>query len=97
MDKSTLMTLVENFVRSAGLLEDLEAFQKGALVAQNPFSFQSLTELDDADRACLQDEIDRKWHHPKDMWITVVVCSIGAAVQGWDQVRLLRSSSSCSL
>ena len=35
--------------------------------------------------ACCHAKVTRKWKHPAKLYITVIVCSIGAAVQGWDQ------------
>jgi len=44
-----------------------------------------MPELDDDDKAVLRLEVTKKWSHPWKLYITVAVCSIGAAVQGWDQ------------
>lgn len=88
MAKDTLLSNVNLFVRQAGLEHDMEYFRKGALVAQDPTNYEAIPELDDEDRAVLHDEASRKWHRPKKLWFTVAVCSIGAAVQGWDQVRV---------
>ncbi|KAJ9611716.1 hypothetical protein H2200_004900 [Cladophialophora chaetospira] len=83
--KTALLEQVEDFVHKAGLEAELEIFKKGALVAQKPFEFENIAELDDEDRDTLRDEVQRKWHQPRAMWVTTLVCSIGAAVQGWDQ------------
>lgn len=67
------------------MTSELELLQKGALVAQNPAGYESLPELDDDERSALRVEVTKKWNHPWKLYITIAVCSIGAAVQGWDQ------------
>jgi hypothetical protein len=63
---------------------------KGALVAQNPAGIDEITELDDEDRRILREEVTHKWKHPRILYLTIVLNSIAAAIQGWDQTgRLL--------
>ncbi|CAG8283231.1 unnamed protein product [Penicillium salamii] len=83
--KAELLAEVESFARENGLWDHLPIFRKGALVAQNPTEFESINELDEEDRTVLRNELTRKWHHPKALWLTIFTCSVGAAVQGWDQ------------
>ncbi|CAG9983719.1 unnamed protein product [Clonostachys byssicola] len=83
--KQTVLELVEAFAREAGLDDEIDIFRKGVLVAQDPSGFEFIEDLDDEDKETLRSEVERKWHQPKHLWITVAVCSIGAAVQGWDQ------------
>lgn len=59
--------------------------RKGALVAQDPPAFESIEELDDVERNALRNEVLHKWRQPKSLYFTVILCSVGAAVQGWDQ------------
>lgn len=59
--------------------------KKGALVAQDPAGYQNLSELNEDEKNALYLEVTKKWHHPFLLYMTVAVCSIGAAVQGWDQ------------
>ena len=59
--------------------------QKGALVAQDPPAFESIAELDEGERDALRNEVLHKWRQPLALYFTVILCSIGAAVQGWDQ------------
>lgn len=42
-------------------------------------------DLGEDEKEALRIEVTRKWKHPAKLYITIVVCSIGAAVQGWDQ------------
>ena len=59
--------------------------RKGALVAQDPPAFEQIEDLEDVERDALRNEVLHKWRQPKALYFTVILCSIGAAVQGWDQ------------
>ena len=59
--------------------------KKGALVAQDPPAFEQVDDLDDIERDALRNEVLHKWRQPRALYFTVILCSIGAAVQGWDQ------------
>ena len=59
--------------------------QKGALVAQNPLGIDDITELEESDREVLRNEISHRWKHPKTLYFTIILNSIAAAIQGWDQ------------
>ena len=72
------------FAQENGLSEHTRLIQKGALVAQSPGAFERM-DLEEDEKEALRVEVTHKWKHPKRLYITVVVCSIGAAVQGWDQ------------
>ncbi|KAK4621698.1 putative polyol transporter 6 [Fulvia fulva] len=80
-----LMRDVEVFASEKGLQEHTELLKKGALIAQDPANFENLNILDDADKEALRFEAAHKWRHPVALYFTIIVCSIGAAVQGWDQ------------
>jgi hypothetical protein len=58
---------------------------KGALVAQSPAGIDEITELNDEDRRILREEVTHKWKHPRILYLTIVLNSIAAAIQGWDQ------------
>ncbi|KAI0206862.1 sugar transporter-domain-containing protein [Astrocystis sublimbata] len=83
--KDRLLRNVEDFVAKYDLSDDVELFKKGALAAQSPQSFDSIPELTDHDRGVLNDEIVHRWKHPKALYLTIGLNSIGAAIQGWDQ------------
>ena len=55
--------------------------QKGALVAQAPGNFEQLDELSSAERDALRNETLHKWRQPRALYTTVILCSVGAAVQ----------------
>lgn len=66
-------------------MDDLAFLKKGALVAQDPAGFETLGELDEEDREFLRNEKLHKWRHPKQLYFTIFLNSISAAIQGWDQ------------
>ena len=59
--------------------------QRGALVAQDPPAFEQISELEEHERDALRNEVLHKWRQPWSLYFTVILCSVGAAVQGWDQ------------
>ncbi len=69
--------------------------KKGALVAQNPAGFESLTDIDEAEKQALRDETLHRWRHPWPLYYTIILNSIAAAIQGWDQVRSISCSCAC--
>jgi hypothetical protein len=67
-------------------LTDIEPLlRKGALIAQSPAQFEHIPELDEHERTLLRDEVTHRWRHPKILYFTIILNSIAAAVQGWDQ------------
>ncbi|KAL8289990.1 hypothetical protein RQP46_002929 [Phenoliferia psychrophenolica] len=76
---------VEVFAREKGLEEHLPVLQKGAILAQNPLDYDMLPELTAEDRTAIRWEHEHKWSHPWTLYLTIILCSMGACVQGWDQ------------
>lgn len=85
LSKDSVLAQVDDFVNAHGLQEYKDVFRKGALVAQRPYDFAAMAELDDDDKTSLAYELAHKWHLPWMMYYSVVVCALGAATQGWDQ------------
>jgi sugar porter (SP) family MFS transporter len=83
--REKLLSQVEQFAQSADMQDELPLLQKGALIAQDPSSFESMGELDEEERECLRNEVLHRWKQPASLYFTIILCSIGAAVQGWDQ------------
>ncbi|KAJ3572394.1 hypothetical protein NP233_g3117 [Leucocoprinus birnbaumii] len=83
--RDKLLSQVEEFAREKGMEDITPLLQKGALIAQSPSQFEIIPELDEADREIIRRETTHKWDQPKDLYFTVILCSIAAAVQGWDQ------------
>ena len=62
--------------------------QKGALVAQDPTNYEDIKgehALNEVEIEDLRNEVLHKWRQPLALYLTIFTCSIGAAVQGWDQ------------
>ncbi|KAM0466104.1 hypothetical protein ACHAPV_001057 [Trichoderma viride] len=86
--REQLMTDVESFASRHGLTEHTLLLKKGALVAQNPGEAHNIDgdeKLTSHELNILEREVTHKWHMPARLFITIATCSIGAAVQGWDQ------------
>ncbi|KAI7231277.1 MFS transporter [Hortaea werneckii] len=84
-----LMHDVEMFAREQGLEDKTDLIKRGALVAQDPANFENIGLLEEEEKAALRWESEHKWSHPLALYFTIIVCSIGAAVQGWDQTGWL--------
>lgn len=82
ISKDQLMADVEAFAERHGMSEHIPLLRKGALVAQSPTDFENIPELDDADRNALRTEITHRWKHPWALYMTIVLNSIAAAIQG---------------
>ncbi|KAL4897147.1 galactose-proton symport [Aspergillus ambiguus] len=76
---------VEQFARDHALEEVLPALRKGALISRDPENYRSVPDLSDEDIAAIDNEVAHKWRQPWSLYFTIILCSIGAAVQGWDQ------------
>ena len=62
--------------------EDIRAFQKGAVLAQDPMKYKSVQGLRPDELVILEKEFTNKWSQPKLMYIVIILCSTCAAVQG---------------
>ena len=58
---------------------------KGALIAKDPPAFESVPGLTEPEKEAIRNEVLHKWRQPRMLYFTIILCSIGAAVQGWDQ------------
>ncbi|KAJ8605257.1 hypothetical protein MRB53_041513 [Persea americana] len=83
--KEELLADVESFARQHNMESELPLLRKGALVAQSPGDFENLIELDESDKTVLRHEVTHRWKHPWALYYTIVLNSVAAAVQGWDQ------------
>ncbi|KAM7199603.1 Sugar transporter domain containing protein [Rhypophila sp. PSN 637] len=90
LPRETLFSNVTEFCNANSLAaeSDLHLFKKAALIAQDPASYETLSgeyALDETEKEVLRNEVLHKWRVPKALYMTIITCSIGAAVQGWDQ------------
>ncbi|KAK9458851.1 uncharacterized protein V1516DRAFT_666507 [Lipomyces oligophaga] len=83
--KERLWVDAETFAIKHNMADLANFFQRGALAAQNPDQFEHIPELLEEDRDILRNEIKHKWRQPKALYMTVIICSLAAAIQGWDQ------------
>lgn len=77
-----LMADAAIFASTHGLGHLESEFQKGALVAQDPVAFESLSILSEEDKAILRRELTHRWSQPWELYYLVILCSLAAAVQG---------------
>lgn len=88
ISREQLLEQVTTFCKWHGLAEYVHLMRRGALVAQDPAGFEEITgpeALNDEEINVLKRETAYKWKVPWLLYLTIVTCSIGAAVQGWDQ------------
>ncbi|KAK5070395.1 hypothetical protein LTS08_007775 [Lithohypha guttulata] len=83
--RDALFADVDQFATTYGLQDIQPLLRKGALAAQNPFAIDTIPDLSDEDRQTLHEEITNRWRQPKILYITIILNSIAAAIQGWDQ------------
>lgn len=83
--KDQLLADVDAFATEHGLEAEKDLLRKGALVAQAPLLFEELEELDEGERLALREEKLHRFKQPKILYFTIIMNSIAAAIQGWDQ------------
>lgn len=83
-----LLHEVDDFAHEKGLTDILPLLRKGALVARDPSNYEDISgdeTLTEEEVDALRDEVLHKWRQPISLYFTIICCSIGAAIQGWDQ------------
>ena len=85
MSVEQVLTDVNNFADDNDLGHIRELLIKGALIAKDPAEFESVDGVTDVEKDAIRDEVLHKWRQPWSLYFTIILCSIGAAVQGWDQ------------
>ncbi|KAI9758167.1 MAG: hypothetical protein M4579_003141 [Chaenotheca gracillima] len=85
LPRDELMAQVADWAEEHQMMEILPILRKGALVAQRPEDFETVDGMDESELLALRNEVDHKWQQPWPLYFTVILCSIGACVQGWDQ------------
>ncbi|WQF87811.1 Putative major facilitator, sugar transporter, major facilitator superfamily [Colletotrichum destructivum] len=86
-----LIAEADSFTELKGLQEHQEIFRKGAMVAQvinKPDGFESITALDDEEKAVLRKEVTHRWSQPKSLYFLCALCAGSAIVQGMDQTAV---------
>lgn len=72
---------VDEFATAHGLTDILPLLQKGARVAKDPPNFESVEDITEDEVQAIRNEVLHKWRHPRALYYTIALCSIGAAVQ----------------
>ncbi|EAW11993.1 sugar porter family MFS transporter [Aspergillus clavatus NRRL 1] len=65
--------------------EDIRAFELGAVLAQAPAKFATVSGLTPEEREILHREFTHRWSQPWTMYLVIALCSLSAAVQGMDE------------
>ncbi|KPI43700.1 Polyol transporter 5 [Cyphellophora attinorum] len=76
---------VEAFAKEHEMNDIAPSLIKGALVAKDPPVFESVEGMTEHEKEAIRNEVLHKWRQPRALYFTIILCSIGAAVQGWDQ------------
>ncbi|KAI2631499.1 hypothetical protein GGS26DRAFT_598588 [Hypomontagnella submonticulosa] len=84
--KENLRLQVRGFCIEHGFEDKEDVFFRGALAAQNPIEedYTNIPELNEDDKIALKREITHKWHLPRRLYYAIALCSLGSALQGWD-------------
>lgn len=80
---------VRTFAEDHGLAHITGLLTKGALVARDPLSFDKVPGLTVAEIEAIRDELMHRWRQPRTLYLTVALCSIGAAVQYGTKNKIL--------
>jgi hypothetical protein len=78
ISRTLLLQDVEHFAGKHGLLDVLPLLRKGALVAQDPNSYDEIggpETLDDSEVDALRDEVLHKWKQSRSLYMTVIMVS----------------------
>ncbi|KAJ4983726.1 arabinose-proton symporter [Stagonosporopsis vannaccii] len=76
---------VDAFAKEHGFEDDRGLLVKGALISRDPTNFASVPGITEKETSAIANEVLHKWRQPRLLYFTIILCSIGAAVQGWDQ------------
>ena len=75
---------VEKFAQEEQLTEMTSLLMKGAFVAKDPPAFESVEGPTEDEKTAIRNQVLHKWRQPKELFFTIILCSIGAAVQSVD-------------
>lgn len=79
---------VRAFVHQHNLAPWSAIFSKASLILQGDVPLEEIENLTQVELQALQNEVQRKWHQPKALYFTILVCSIAAIEQGWAQTGM---------
>jgi len=76
---------VRRFAQDQQLKDILPLLERGAQVARDPPAWRAVAGLTKEEEIALANEQEHHFKQPFDLWKTIILCSVGAALQGWDQ------------
>ncbi|KAL8866825.1 MAG: hypothetical protein Q9174_006061, partial [Haloplaca sp. 1 TL-2023] len=76
-----LLQDVRQFTRKAHLDDERQLLERAAQLAKDPRHFVRSQNVTKEEKVALQDERTRRFNQPPALYLTIIVCSIGAAVQ----------------
>ena len=85
LSRDELLAGVAAFTAENGFEHMSDLLVRGALVAKDPPAFASVEGITEAEKDAISNEVLHKWRQPKLLYFSIILCSVGAAVQGWDQ------------
>ncbi|KAL9635848.1 MAG: hypothetical protein Q9164_003211, partial [Protoblastenia rupestris] len=80
-----LLRDVREFARAKKLDAHLDLLKKGAQIAKDPTCFEVVRGITEEEKLALYNETHHRFRQPWGLYISTIVCCIGATVQGWDQ------------
>ncbi|GMG19400.1 unnamed protein product [[Candida] boidinii] len=78
-----VMDMGRNYARKQEF--DQELFAKAAAISRDPTGFNSMTFLSETEKQDLHRELTQKWHLPRTLYWLIIMCSMGACIQGMDE------------
>ncbi|KAL8749952.1 MAG: hypothetical protein Q9184_006606, partial [Pyrenodesmia sp. 2 TL-2023] len=69
-----------SFARFAGLEDHQALIGRGAQIAKDPQYYTTIPGVTDEEKEALRDEKHHRFRQPRALYLTIIVCSIGAAV-----------------
>ncbi|KAL1645638.1 hypothetical protein SLS61_008198 [Didymella pomorum] len=85
MSEEECLADVSGFAKEHGFEDIHPLLVKGALISRDPTNFASVPGVTEDEKVAIANETLHKWRQPRVLYFTIILCSIGAAVQGWDQ------------
>lgn len=83
MSESECIQDVHSFAQEHGFEAEKDLIVKGALISRDPTNFANVSGITEKEKTAIANEVLHKWHQPKILYFTIILCSVGAAVQGW--------------
>lgn len=79
---------VAAFTKTYNLQHKTAIFVKAAQLIQGDLDARKIPGIEPAELLALQNEIERKWRQPFQMYLTVICTALGAMGQGWAQTSM---------